>query len=332
MHGKYKQIALIERHMIKILLDSNFSFIDIAQKLKRSESSIRREVKRNTPKRGQGAGIYNPDKAQIKTDLRHKSKNKHRKLTSEIKAEVLLKLGNEWSPEQISGRAAKEGTAMVSHETIYKLIYEDRRNGGQLFMHLRRKHRTRRKRKNRYENRGIIQNRVFIDKRPESANTKSTIGHFEGDTIIGKDHKGAIVSLTEMKTKYQLMFKVQERSADTVQNAIECLLSKHYPWAQTLTVDNGKEFANHQSLEKNLGINVFFCDPYSPWQRGLNENQNGLIRQYIPKSTSFETLNSHDIETIATRLNNRPRKTLGYETPREALNKYLWKNNFALIT
>jgi len=120
--------------------------------------------------------------------------------------------------------------------------------------------------------------------------TSPRVGHFEGDTIVGKDHKGAIVSLTEMKTKYQFVCKVQERSANEVQKSIEMLLGKHYPWIKTLTVDNGKEFTNHEQLAKNLDFKIFFCDPYSPWQRGLNENQNGLIRQYIPKSTSFENL------------------------------------------
>ena len=181
-------------------------------------------------------------------------------------------------------------------------------------------------------NRGIIQNRTFIDRRPAAANHKSRIGHFEGDTIVGKDHKGAIVSLTEMKTKYQFVFKVRERSANEVQYAIKMLLRDHNPWIKTLTVDNGKEFTNHEDLAADLApLRIFFCDPYSPWQRGLNENQNGLIRQYIPKSTSFENIINHDLAIIADRLNNRPRKTLGFETPKEALNKYLCKRNFALI-
>ena len=331
MHCKYKQISIVERYMIKVLLESDFSFFEIATKLNRSPSTITREIHRNTPKRGRGSGIYNPEWAQIKTELRHAVKHKHRKLTSEIRQEICRGIIDDWSPEQIAGRAAKEGKPMVSHETIYKIIYEDRRNGGQLYTHLRRRHRKRRKRKNLYDNRGIIQNRIFLDRRPEAANNKSRIGHFEGDTIVGKDHKGAIVSLTEMKTKYQFMLKVQERSADNIQYAIEMLLGDHFPWIKTLTVDNGKEFACHEKIAADLALKVFFCDPYSPWQRGLNENQNGLIRQYIPKSTSFENLIDHDITKIANRLNNRPRKTLGFETPKEALNKYLCKKNFALI-
>jgi len=331
MHGKFNQITNVERHQIKVLLDSKFSFFEIAKKLNRSPSTITREIHRNTPKRGRGYGIYNPNRAQIKTELRHAGKFKHRRLTPEIRQEICRGIIEDWSPEQIAGRAAKEGKPMVSHETIYKLVYKDRRNGGQLFTHLRRRHRTRRKRKNFYDNRGIIQNRVFLDRRPVAANNKSRIGHFEGDTIVGKNHKGAIVTLTEMKTKYQFMFKVRERSADDVQYAIEMLLGNHFSWIKTLTVDNGKEFACHEKIASDLPLTVFFCDPYSPWQRGLNENQNGLIRQYIPKSTSFENLMTHDIDLIAARLNNRPRKTLGFETPKEALNKYLCKRNFAFI-
>ncbi len=331
MHGKFNQITNVERHQIKVLLDSKFSFFEIAKKLNRAPSTITREIHRNTPKRGRGYGIYNPFRAQIKTELRHTGKFKHRRLTPEIRQEIYRGIIEDWSPEQIAGRAAKEGKPMVSHETIYKLIYKDRRNGGQLFTHLRHRHRTRRKRRNLYDNRGIIQNRIFLDRRPVAANNKSRIGHFEGDTIVGKDHKGAIVTLTEMKTKYQFMFKVRERSADEVQYAIEMLLGNHFSWIKTLTVDNGKEFACHEKIASDLSLKVFFCDPYSPWQRGLNENQNGLIRQYIPKSTSFENLMTHDIDVIAARLNNRPRKTLGFETPKEALNKYLCKRNFAFI-
>ena len=331
MHSKYNQINSVERHLIKVLLDCKFSFIEIARKLNRAPSTITREIHRNTPMRGRGYGVYNPVRAQSKTEIRHVAKHKYRKLTAEIKQDICRGINDDWSPEQITGRAAKEGKPMVSHETIYKFIYIDRRNGGQLFTHLRRRHRKRRKRRNLYDNRGIIQNRVFIDKRPVAANNKSRIGHFEGDTIVGKNHKGAIVSLTEMKTKYQFIHKVPERSANEIQCAIERLLGNHCPWIKTLTLDNGKEFTNHEKIAAGLEIKVFFCDPYSPWQRGLNENQNGLIRQYIPKSTSFENLMDHDIAKIANRLNNRPRKKLGFETPKEVLNKYLCKRNFALI-
>lgn len=261
----------------------------------------------------------------------HATKHKHRKLTPDINQEIRQRIENDWSPEQIAGRAAKEGKPMVSHETIYKLIYKDRRHGGQLFTHLRRRHKKRRKRKNLYDRRGVIPNRIFIDKRSVAANNKSRVGHLEGDTIIGRNHIGAIVSLTEMKTKYQFVIKVKEQSADKVQVAIERLLGDHVSWIKTLTVDNGKEFACHEKLAKDLDLKVFFCDPYSPWQRGLNENQNGLIRQYIPKSTSFQNIMDHDIAIIADRLNNRPRKILGFETPKEALNKYLCKKSFALI-
>jgi IS30 family transposase len=332
MHGKYKQITNVERHLIKVLLDSEFSFFEIAKKLNRAPSTITREIQRNTPKRGRCYGIYNPDRAQIKTELRHTTKQKHRNLTPEIQQEICKGIIDDWSPEQIVGRATKDGKQMVSHETIYTYIYRDRRNGGQLFNHLRRRHRKRQKRKNLYNDRSIIQNRIFIDRRPAAANNKSRIGHFEGDTIIGKDHMGAIVSLTEMKTKYQFIFKVRERSANEVNYAIKMLLCDHNDWIKTLTVDNGKEFTCHENLEADLvPLKVFFCDPYSPWQRGLNENQNGLIRQYIPKSTSFVKIMNHDLVKIADRLNNRPRKTLGFETPKEALNKYLCKRNFALI-
>ena len=333
MHGKYTQITNVERHQIKVLLDSGFSFIDIAHKLNRAVSSITREVHRNIPKRGRGYGIYNPERAQIKTELRHASKPKQLKLTVQIQQDIVKGIIDDWSPEQIVGRAAKEGKTMVSHETIYKFVYENRRNGGQLYSHLRRRHRRRRKRTNVYNNRGIIANRTFIDYRPNGANNKSRIGHFEGDTMIGKNHIGAIVSLTEMKTKYQFLVKVQDKAADAVQKAIEMKFGKNLEWVKTLTVDNGKEFACHQTLEQNLSpLKVFFCHPYAPYERGLNENHNGLVRQYIPKKTSFINITDHDIAYVEDRLNNRPRKSLGFLSPKEALTKYLCKRNFALIT
>ena len=333
MRSKYKQLFLIERHQIKVLLECGFTFFDIAKKLHRSASTITREIHRNTPQRGRGYAIYNADRAQIKTALRHTTKHKHRKLTDGIQQEIIKGIIDDWSPEQIAGRAAKEGKPMVSHETIYQLIYQDRRNGGQLYTHLRRRHRRRRKRKNLYGNRGILANRIFINQRPDGANHKSRLGHFEGHTLIGSNHMGAIVSLTEMKTKYQFLLKVPEKSADTVQQAIEKMLKKHQSWIKTLTVDNGKEFACHETLAENLDpLKVFYCRPYAPWERGLNENQNGLIRQYIPKKMTSINLTDHDIARIEDRLNNRPRKSLGFSSPKEALTKYLCKRNFALIT
>jgi IS30 family transposase len=333
MHGKYKQLSFVERHQIKVLLESGFSFFDIAKKLNRAASTITREVSRNKPKRGQWCGIYNPDRAQTKTKLRHATKHKHRKLTEQIRQEIIQGIIDDWSPEQIVGRAVKEGRGMVSHETIYQLVYEDRRDGGGLFTHLRRRHRRRRKRRNLYDNRGIIANRTFIDQRPDGANNKSRFGHFEGDTLIGRNHMGAIESLTEMKTKYHFLMKIPEKSAEAVRKAIEIKLSKHKAWIKTLTVDNGKEFACHEILAQNLDpLKVFFCHPYAPYERGLNENQNGLVRQYILKKMSFLNITDHDIAYVEDRLNNRPRKSLGFLTPKEALTKYLCKRNFALIT
>jgi len=203
----------------------------------------------------------------------------------------------------------------ISHETVYQHILKDKKNGGNLYTHLRRSGKKYKKRCGAKDTRGSIKNRTPISERPPEMEKKERLGDWEGDTVIGKNHKGALVTLVDRVSKETLIAKVNTRKADAVANAVINLLkSNNYP-VETITFDNGKEFAYHERIAKKLKAAVYFAEPYSSWQRGLNENTNGLIRQYFPKGSSFEGIEQEDIKQVMEKLNNRPRKGLGFATP-----------------
>ena len=221
----------------------------------------------------------------------------------------------QWSPEQIAAEVP------ISHETIYRHINADKALGGVLYRQLR----YQKKRRKRYaggrDRRGQIIGRRPISERPAHIEERRQIGHWEGDTVIGKGHKQAIVSLVERKSGYAVLVKVKNKTADLVSNAIIDRLKPLATKVKTLTYDNGKEFAHHASIDQALGSTSYFADPYSSWQRGSNENLNGLIRQYIPKARPLSTVSDAELAKIECLLNNRPRKRLGYKTPLEVFVK-----------
>ena len=221
----------------------------------------------------------------------------------------------QWSPEQIAAEVP------ISHETIYRHIYADKALGGVLYKHLR----CQKKRRKRYaggrDRRGQIIGRRPISERPNHVEKRRKIGHWEGDTLIGKGHKQAIVSLVERKSGYAVLAKVENKTADLVSNAIINRLKSLATKVRTLTYDNGKEFTDHASIDQALGSISYFADPYSSWQRGSNENLNGLIRQHIPKSRPLSTVSDAELAKIEGLLNNRPRKRLRYKTPHDVFNK-----------
>ena len=249
------------------------------------------------------------------------------KIKGTLLESIIENLNIQNSPEQISGLLKKQGLHLISHEAIYLWIYQDKVNGGQLHLNLRQNHKKRRKRLGTNDRRGIIPNKVCIDDRPQEVNAKSRLGDYEGDTIIGANHKGAIVTLTERVTKLLLMEKVESKTADTVEKAIIRLLKRSPIPALTITFDNGKEFTNHLNIGKKLNCDVFFAHPYHSWERGLNENTNGLIRQYIPKKTDFSYVSKKLVKDIENNLNNRPRKTLEFNSPLEYLEQYKNKSH-----
>ena len=311
----YTQLTQEERAQIYILRQQGFSIRKIAKILHRSPSTISREIRRNM-----GAKGYRPKQAQRLADERRHNAHKHIRFTPELKRIVIEKLELQWSPEQIAGWLRKNGFPSISHETIYEFIRIDAREGGQLYKNLRQGHR---KRKKRYGSgktaRGQLKNRVSIDQRPDVVEQNTEFGHWEGDTIIGRNHKGAIVTLVERKSKLLKMAILPNRKAGTVKEAIIDLLMDIKYQVKTITLDNGKEFAHHESFAEELAAQVYFAHPYHSWERGLNENTNGLIRQYFPKKTDFSKITKKEIDKVEYLLNTRPRKKLGYRNPIEAM-------------
>jgi IS30 family transposase len=222
----------------------------------------------------------------------------------------------DWSPEQISLWLKTVSGIRISHEWICQYILKDKAGGGDLYTHLRCK-KVRRKRYGSYSRRGQIVGRVSIDECPEIVDSRFRIGDCELDTIIGKGHKQDIVSLIERKTRFTLIQKVERKTAQCVTNAIINLLSPYSEYVITMTSDNGKEFADHKTIASKLDADFFFAHPYASWERGLNENTNGLIRQYIPKGRDLKTVTQKEISQIMYKLNNRPRKCLGMKTPNQ---------------
>jgi IS30 family transposase len=312
-----KHITKGQRYEISALLQAGHGKSYIAEKLKVHESTIRREIKNNCDKR---SGEYNPELAQRKSEARMSSRNHFTKMDDAMKEKIDLLLYEGWSPEQIHGRLKYEGVDIVSHETIYKYVYEDKRlkgNGKGLYKHLRRKGRKYAKRGNQYKGRGIIVDRVDIDRRPNIVNENIRFGDLEGDTIIGKNRKGAIETIIDRHTGFLWMSKLSGKEASPLARKTVEMLASYKDIIHTLTVDNGKEFAKHADFAESLKIDVYFAHPYHSWERGANENANGLIRQYIPKGSDFAEVSDDYIAEVQDILNNRPRKRLGFRTPLE---------------
>ncbi len=303
----YRQLTQEQRYQIYALLKMGHNQTKIADVLEVHKSTISRELRRNRGQRG-----YRPQQAQ-RLALSRRDKVQ-RRIAAETWARVTSKLRQEWSPEQVSAWLQKTVGVQVSHEWIYQHILADKRTGGELYRHLRCQQK-RRKRYGSYERRGQIPNRVSIEQRPKLVEQRKRIGDWEADTIIGKGQRQAIVTLVERKSRFTLMHKVERRTAAAVKQAILQLLAPYRAQTLTITFDNGKEFAHHQEIARQLQAKVFFAHPYASWERGSNENTNGLIRQYFPKGSDFSTITTEQISFVHERLNHRPRKCLDFLTP-----------------
>jgi transposase, IS30 family len=312
MMKKYKQLTLALRYQIFAYKNENYTITKIAELIGVNKSTISRELKRNSQN-----NYYSAESAQIKASTRDKFKTRYKKLTNKLKLKIGKMLREGYSPTQLAGRLKLKNKISLSYETIYRYIYSNQISGGRLYKSLRHQNKKYTKRSSQYKTRGQIKNRINISQRPKIVETKTRFGDFEVDTIIGKDHKGAIVTLVDRKSKYTLMKIVEYKRADVVTKAIIDLLHPIKHLVHTITADNGKEFSYHEEVAKELDIKFYFCDPYSSWQRGLNEHTNGLIREYIPKKSKFDTVNTTQIVTIQNKLNNRPRKVLKFYTPNE---------------
>ncbi len=324
----YKHLSLEERYYIETERREGRSLNKIAQVLGRSQSTLSREIVRNTGKRG-----YRHQQAHNLTQTRHKEKSKAIKMTPEIKETINVYLEQDWSPEQVCGWLKKEGLVDLHHETIYQHILKDKRSGGHLYTHLRHQNKTYRKRYGSAHNRSHhgIPNRVDIDERPEEANNREQVGHWEGDTIIGKNHKGAIVTLDERKSKLRLAMPTGGKKARHVTDAMLRLFQPLKRFVKTLTFDNGKEFAYHEEVAKTLDCDTYFAKPYHSWERGQNENANGLLRQYFPKSMELVDVTKKQVFDAVHKLNSRPRKCLGYKTPYEVFEELTGINQKTLL-
>jgi IS30 family transposase len=292
----------------------------IARELGRDKSTIGRELRRNSLPEG-----YFPARAQARAEARRTLARRAYKLDDPaLGAAVRRGLRLDWSPEQIAGRMKveqpDEPARRLSHASIYALVRQDRAAGGALYTHLRQAHRKRRKRYGTGEPRGGIRHRVSIEQRPAVVDRKARLGDWEGDTLAGKKDAGQLAVQVERATSYTVLARLADKQAATLNRATVCAFARHGALPrETLTVDNGTEFAGHEELARRLGVDVYFARPYHAWERGLCENTNGLLRQYFPKGLDLTTVSLACLRRVERRLNRRPRKKLRYRTPEEAL-------------
>lgn len=305
----YHQLTQPQRYQIYVLQKTKHTQIEIAEVIGVHKSSICRELKRNRGKRG-----YRPQQAQTLAAARRQKTVP--RITAEDWNIVESLLRQDWSPEQISGRLKKEQGMRISHEWIYQHILVDKQAGGDLYKHLRcqKKHR---KRYGTYDRRGKLPNCHSIEERPARVNTRKRLGDWEVDTLLGKQQKHAMLTLTERKSRFTLLGKVPRRTARAARRQICKLLLPVKDKVLTLTSDHGREFADHELIADTLQLKFYFAHPYAAWERGTNENTNGLLRQYFPKKSDFKTISNKKIERILAKLNFRPRKTLRFKTPFE---------------
>jgi len=283
---------------------------EIARFIGVHKSTVSRELRRNTGGRG-----YRPEQAH-KLALQRRDEKVRFGIEESTWERVEQLLREDWSPEQICLWLHEAGEQPVSHESIYQYIYWDKSCGGDLHTHLRCK-KKRRKRYGTYDRRGKLINQVSIDERPAVVDERSREGDWEVDTIIGKNHKQAIVSMNERVHRLIYLYKVETKDAESVAEAITRTLKQKGLPVLTITADNGREFGNHETIAKELNTDFYFAHPYRSWERGANENGNGLVRQYFPKGSDFSSINDSDLRRVERKLNNRPRKCLDMKTPNE---------------
>lgn len=308
----YQHLTQHERYQIHALRRQGISVARIAGELQRSVSTIWRELRRNS-----GAAGYKPAAAQSRARARQCERRNARHFSPEQWAHVSAYLRLHLSPEQAAGRLKLEKAISISPESIYQRVYQDKARGGDLADYLRCQKSRRKRYASGRERRGVLLNRTSIELRPAVVDRRSRIGDWEGDTIIGKGHQGVLLTLVERKSRYTLACQLDSRHSAGVGQAVIDLLRPYKAQCKTLTFDNGKEFAEHEFIAQCLDAKVYFAHPYCSWERGLNENHNGLLRQFFPKQSNLLKVTQHQVDEAVHRLNHRPRKCLGYRTPHE---------------
>jgi IS30 family transposase len=309
----YVQLTEEERYGIAALRMLRRSIVEIAAKVGRHRSTIYRELKRNRWESGQ----YGAARAVEMTRARRKRSRRNSQYGEEEFAKVEELLKEEWSPEQIRGRL---GGAMMSHETMYRHIWKDKRRGGELYLNLRGARKKRRKRYGRKDSRGRLAGKRMIQERPEAVERRSRLGDWEMDTVMGQG-KACVLTAVERKSGYVVIGKLADRTVKETNRRLIERLGKVSGKVRTITADNGTEFHGYKEIEEKTGAVIYFANPHHAWERGSNENANGLIRQYLPKGVNLTRLTQRECNLIAEKLNNRPRKRLGYKTPNECFNE-----------
>jgi len=308
----YKHLSQAERYQIHALMKAGHDQSQIAKLLDRHKSTISRELSRNTGSRG-----YRPKQAcEMSADRAQNSRNAPT-VEPWVREAACALLCIQWSPEQIASQLP------ISHETVYQHVYADKAQGGTLWKHLRCQKQKRKRYASGRDRRGQIPNRRPLSERPLHIEARRQVGHWECDTVIGASHKGAVVTMVERKSGYAVMAKVEKKTSELVSSAIVDKLQPLAARVKTLTFDNGKEFAGHAYIDKQLQSTAYFARPFASWERGSNENLNGLLRQYVPKKRAMSTVTDEEIRMIQNRLNNRPRKRLGFKTPAEVFHQSL---------
>lgn len=312
-----KHLTLPQRYALKAYLACGKSKTQIAELLCVCRSTIYRELKRNCGKTVR----YNPDFAQELAEERKERFCKHRKFDVRKQQLVSKWISDEqWSPEQIKGYCDANSIDMVSHERIYQYIREDKAKGGNLYKHLR--HKLKHRKRPVSGKHEVIKNKVSIEQRPEIINNKGRFGDWEIDLIVGKNNKGAILTLVERTTAMIMIHKLKEgKQAQGLAQTVVKMLLPYKDFVKSITSDNGSEFAQHQYIVQKLQAEFYFAHPYASWERGLSEYSNKLIRQYIPKQSDFRNFDDEFIKQVQYKINRRPRKNLNFKTPKEIFYK-----------
>lgn len=318
----YTHLTEQERYVISHLHMAEFSLREIARRLNRHHTTISRELRRQDPHLYEDTVYWYDWTHPEALKRRHKPRHHRCRSNKKLSYYVEHKLKQDWSPETIAAKLkidyADNDKMRISHETIYRWIYINAKSGGTLYQHLRRRRKNRRKQKRYGSGRRFIPGRISIAERPAIVDARERFGDWEGDTVEGKKSSGYIATHVERKSRYLIAAKLNEKTSKAV-----CTASIRAFWGipkkvrKTLTLDNGKEFAQFKDIETKTGLSVYFADPYSAWQRGSNENTNGLLRQYYPKGTDLTKVTQEDLAIVVKKLNHRPRKCLGYRTPQE---------------
>jgi IS30 family transposase len=304
--------------MLAALRRQGLNQSEIARQLGRHRSTVCREVRRNSTR---ADGHYRPFTAQERANGRRSRSRRNRHFTAADFALIDALLRRQWSPEQVSGYLRRTGRLSISHETIYRHVWRDKKRGGLLYTHLRGARKRRRKRYGAYDSRGRLAGKRMISERPAEVEARSTVGHWEADTVMGAGSKDCAFTLVERKTGLVLIGKLSDRTAASLSRRAVGLMRRCGARFETVTADNGTEFHDYERVERLTGAAFYFARPYHSWERGSNENANGLIRQYLPKGASMAGLSQQQCNAIARKLNTRPRKRLGFRTPLECYNE-----------